>query len=81
MGRRKIRFNLWYLILSFVLAIFLWFYVMGIQDPTISETFYGVSVNVVGEDTLYQNNGFTVMNKIDDSTVNVRLSGKRQIFR
>ena len=42
MGRRKIRFNLLYLILSFILAIFLWFYVMGIQDPTISETFYGV---------------------------------------
>ena len=80
MGRRKIRFNLWYLILSFVLAIFLWFYVMGIQDPTISETFYGVSVNVVGEDTLYQNNGFTVMNKIEDSTVNVRLSGKRSVI-
>ena len=80
MGRRKIRFNLLYLILSFILAIFLWFYVMGIQDPTISETFYGVSVNMVGEDTLYQNNGFTVMSKIEDSTVNVRLSGKRSVI-
>jgi len=80
MGRRKIRFNLLYLILSFILAIFLWFYVMGIQDPTISETFYGVKVTVVGEDTLYQNNGFTVMSNVDNSTVNVRLSGKRSVI-
>ena len=80
MTRRKTRFNILYLILSFVLAIFLWFYVMGIQDPTISETFYGVNVTVVGEEELYRNNGFTVMNNVEDSTVNVRLSGKRSVI-
>ena len=80
MPKRRLRFNLLYLILSFALAIFLWFYVMGIQDPTISETFYGVSVNVVGEETLYQTNGFTVMNNVESSTVNVRLSGKRSVI-
>lgn len=73
---RRMRFNPLYLILSFVLAIFLWFYVMGIQDPIISDTFYGVNVNLIGEDALYANNGFTVLN-IESQTVNVRLSGKR----
>ena len=78
--RRRIRFNLLYLILSLLLAVFLWFYVMGIQDPTISETFYGVSVTLVGEEALYERNGFTVMNSIENSTVNVRLSGKRSVI-
>ena len=78
--KRRVRFNLLYLILSLVLAVFLWFYVMGIQDPTISETFYGVGVTVVGEDELYENNGFTVMNNVESNTVNVRLSGKRSVI-
>lgn len=73
---RRMRSKLAYLILSFVLAIFLWFYVMGVQDPTISETFSGVNVNLVGEDILYDNNGFTLLD-IEDQTVTVRLSGKR----
>ncbi len=73
---RRMRSKLAYLILSFVLAVFLWFYVMGVQDPTISETFSGVNVNLVGEDILYDNNGFTLLD-IEDQTVTVRLSGKR----
>lgn len=73
---RRMRSKLAYLILSFVLAVFLWFYVMGVQDPTISETFSGVNVNLVGEDVLYDNNGFTLLD-IEDETVSVRLSGKR----
>lgn len=73
---RRMRSKLAYLILSFVLAVFLWFYVMGVQDPTISETFSGVNVNLVGKDILYDNNGFTLLD-IEDQTVTVRLSGKR----
>ncbi|MBR5868724.1 MAG: hypothetical protein IKZ21_04705, partial [Clostridia bacterium] len=50
--------------------------VMGIQDPVISDTFYNVKVNFVGEDTLRDNKRLTVMERVNQS-VNVRLSGKR----
>ena len=73
---RRARFNIVTFIFALFVAVFLWVYVMGIQDPVISDTFYNVEVNFVGADALKENNQFTVMEKLNTS-VSVRLSGKR----
>jgi len=74
--RKKRQFDILTLAFAFVISVLLWFYVIGVQDPVISETFYDVKINTVGADDLYENNGFTVMST-GNTTVNVRLSGKR----
>ncbi|MBR5868965.1 MAG: hypothetical protein IKZ21_05915, partial [Clostridia bacterium] len=72
---KRARFNIVTFIFALFVAVFLWVYVMGIQDPVISDTFYNVKVNFVGEDILRDNKRLTVMERMNQS-VNVRLSGK-----
>lgn len=54
-------------ILSLLIAIFMWFYVMGEVNPTITKTISNIPVTLLNEDTLEQrglavqdNSGFTV---------------------
>ncbi|MEG0830229.1 MAG: CdaR family protein [Anaerovoracaceae bacterium] len=62
-------------ILSLLIAIFLWFYVMGQVDPVVTKTIKGISVEMRSEDILGERSLAIVGD--DQKTVDVTVEGKR----
>ena len=54
------RVKIAYALLSVLLALLLWFYVVGIQKPTKEEVLNGVVVTLKGEEELLENYSLTV---------------------
>ena len=68
--------DIFYIVLSVFLAIFLWVYMMVVQNPDKTITYNDVSVNFVGRQTLLEEKGLSVIEGIDDASVSISLRGK-----
>lgn len=66
------RFNI---VLSLIIAICIWGYVIGETNPTDSKIFREIPISLINEETL-QDNGLAVL-EVSDSTMNVTLTGTR----
>ncbi|WP_311491772.1 CdaR family protein [uncultured Anaerococcus sp.] len=64
------------LILSIVVAIFMWTYVTTSTNPSTNRTFRNVPIIIQNQDKL-EDRGYTIVSKDDISSVNVRLTGSR----
>lgn len=69
------KFNL---VLSFLLAFALWFYVVGQMNPTTKKTYRYVPIMLTNEQTL-NDNGLAVL-KVSDDTLRVTVSAKRDVM-
>lgn len=63
------------LVISFILAVALWFYVVGQLDPVTKKTYRGITISLANEQSL-SDNGMAVLDASDDS-LRVTVSGKR----
>ena len=61
---------------AFVLAILLWFYVLGYDSPNFEKRFAGIDVSVSGAAELKEKNGFAVLSEFS-FTVDVTVAGKK----
>ncbi len=61
-------------LLSVVSAIFLWCYIMGVENPTRTLEYRDIPVQLVGADAIYNASNLTVISG-SEQTVNVRVSG------
>lgn len=64
------------LILSIIVAIFMWAYVTTSTNPSTSRTFRNVPIIIQNQDKL-EERGYTIVSKDDITSVNVRLTGSR----
>lgn len=69
------KFNL---ILSFVLAFALWFYVVGQMNPTTKKTYRNVPIMLTNEQTL-SDNGLAIL-RVSDDTMRVTVSARRDVI-
>ncbi len=63
------------LVISFILAFALWFYVVGQLDPITKKTYRGISITLANEQSL-SDNSLAVVSSSDDS-LRVTVSGRR----
>jgi len=63
-------------ILSGLIAVVLWFAITYTEDPAISQTLTGVTLEIKGEDIL-NSNGFAIVNKDDLPAISVVIRGSR----
>ena len=73
--RAKMRSKKVLMLISLLVAIALWMFVMGNVDPQISERVSGVSVEMEGTDTLEDQDLTATVNK--PKVVNITIEGKR----
>lgn len=64
------------MILSLLIAIILWFYVMNEIDPVITKKYRAVPVHYVNEEEL-EHRGLRIANASKDIAVDISLKGKR----
>lgn len=64
------------LILSIIVAIFMWTYVTTSTNPSTNRTFRNVPIIIQNQDKL-EEKGYTIVSKDDISSVNVKLTGSR----
>lgn len=64
------------LVLSIIVAIFMWAYVTTSTNPSTSRTFRNVPIIIQNQDKL-EERGYTIVSKDDITSVNVRLTGSR----
>lgn len=64
------------LILSIIVAIFMWTYVTTSTNPSTNRTFRNIPIIIQNQDKL-EEKGYTIVSKDDISSVNVRLTGSR----
>ena len=63
------------LVISFILAFALWFYVVGQMNPPMKKTYRDIAITLTNEQSL-SDNGLSVLNWSDDS-LRVTVSGRR----
>ncbi|MFR5863860.1 MAG: YbbR-like domain-containing protein [Acutalibacteraceae bacterium] len=61
---------------AFLLAILMWFYVLGYDSPNFEKRFAGIDVSVSGAAELKEKNGFAVLSEFS-FTVDVTVAGKK----
>ncbi|MFC2662298.1 MAG: hypothetical protein ACFNYI_04025, partial [Eubacterium sp.] len=66
------------IIISLIVAIVLWAYVVGEVDPTIKKTYHSVPIKYTNEQALTEK-GMAVAS-YGESEMSVTLSGKRSLF-
>lgn len=67
-----------WMIVSLLASLAIWVYVTSMESTEFTQTFYGVEVELVGEDNLRDNKNM-VITDLDTSTVTVRITGPRRI--
>lgn len=67
-----------WIILSLIASISLWVYVTSVDTEEQKQTFYGVRVELIGEDILRDSRNL-VITDLDSSTVTVELQGPRRV--
>jgi YbbR domain-containing protein len=65
-----------YIVLSILIAIVLWAYVVNVENPDIEVTISDIPVTFVGENALAEENLMVISGKT--ATISLRLQGKRQ---
>ncbi|MCQ2521863.1 MAG: CdaR family protein [Lachnospiraceae bacterium] len=77
--KKKLTNNLGLKLLAFVVAVALWLVVVNIDDPVITNTYSGISVEVLNVESLTdQGKVYEVLNGTD--TISVTVTGKRSIL-
>mgnify|MGYP006988893145 CR=1 FL=1 len=71
--------NLFWAVVSVLLAILLWMYVTTTEGVEVSETFFNVPIEFLGADALRESSGLVVTEQ-DQTTVNLTLSGARRVM-
>ncbi len=67
-----------WMVVSLLASLAMWVYVTSMQTTEFTQTFYGVEVQLVGEDTLRDTRNM-VITDLDTSTVTVRIKGPRRV--
>lgn len=67
-----------WMIVSLLASLAIWVYVTSMESTEFTQTFYGVEVELVGEENLRDNKNM-VITDLDTSTVTVRITGPRRI--
>lgn len=67
-----------WMVVSLLASLAMWVYVTSMQSTEFTQTFYGVEVQLVGEDSLRESRNM-VITDLDTSTVTVRVKGPRRI--
>ncbi len=67
-----------WMVVSLLVSLAMWVYVTSMQTSEFTQTFYGVEVQLVGEDTLRDTRNM-VITDLDTSTVTVRVKGPRRV--
>ncbi len=68
--------KIFWFICSLLIAVFLWLYVVRVENPDDTITLYGVSVEFIGADDILADRGLIVTQE-SNMTVTLRLSGRR----
>lgn len=66
-------------VISLVASLAIWYYVTSVDEDEYSQTFYGVQVELSGEDSLRENRNM-VITDLDTSTVSLRIKGPRRVI-
>ncbi len=72
----KIKGDKQLIILSIIVAIFMWTYVTSSTNPSTNRTFRGIPIIIQNQDKL-EDRGYTIVSKDDINSVNVKLTGSR----
>ncbi len=73
------RFSVLTIVLSVLLALGLWLYVVSLESPSAERTFDEVKIKITGVETLEESHQFTVLSGYDYS-VSVTLRGRRSVL-
>ncbi len=68
--------KVFYIVLSILIAVVLWAYVVNVENPDIEVSISDIPVTFVGEEALAENNLMVISGKT--ATITLRLQGKRQ---
>ncbi len=79
-GAKKFTSNFFTFVLSLMVAVVVWLYVMSIDAPNSEQTFYGVNVSVNNLDKLDELAGLSVVSENSDIHVDVVLQGKKSVL-
>lgn len=71
--------RIFWAVISLLASFALWAYVTSVEGDEYTQTFYGVRVELVGEDILRENRNM-VITDLNTSTVTVRITGPRRII-
>ena len=66
------------IILSLLVAIALWVYVVGEIDPSVTQTYNGVTITFINEDSILENDMAVLSQSAE--TIDVTLTGKRSVM-
>ncbi len=66
------------MIISLLVSFSIWVYVTSVEEDEYTQAFYGVQVELIGEESLRENRNMVVTD-LDTSTVTVRVTGPRRI--
>lgn len=66
-------------VISLIASLGIWTYVTSVSEDEYSQTFYGVQVELSGEDSLRENRNL-VITDLDTSTVTLRIKGPRRVI-
>ncbi len=77
---KKFHTNVFTFVLSLVVAVFLWVYVMSVDAPNSEQTFYGVKVSVNNIERLNQESGLSVVSENENIYIDVVLQGKKSVL-
>ena len=77
----KILYNsrVFWAVVSLIASLGIWTYVTSVNEDEYSQTFYGVQVELSGEDSLRENRNL-VITDLDTSTVTLRIKGPRRVI-
>jgi YbbR domain-containing protein len=70
----KLKAKIPYILLSLVISLILWIYMVGVEQPEREETISGISVELEGHDQLYEDRGLIVISE-DTPTVSLVVRG------
>ena len=77
--KKRLTNNIGLKMLAFLIAVFMWLIVVNIDDPIMDKTYTGITVSVINEDVVTDNNR-TYQIVDNTQTVNVVVSAKRSIL-
>ena len=78
-GNAILNSKIFWIVVSVLIAFFLWLYVTSTDGVETEKTFNGVKVEFIGADTLRESSGLIVTEQ-DCTTVNLVLSGTRRVL-
>ncbi len=79
-AEKGFRTNILVLVLSVLVAVFLWVYVMSVDAPNSERTIYGVKVSVNNIEKLNQQSGLSIVSENANIYIDVVLQGKKSVL-